>query len=210
MNTLDVKVRIKINSFEELYEQAKKQFLNFEVIEGVLDKPTQKAWDEYNFSIDCPSDQLKFKDMLQIRFIEELTEASADTQNQDHFFEEIIDSVNFFLSAYIMLGVDLNKFHHPEDFLKEKSNLKIPVDKDLAFWHYSLVHLTGHLCNLLKNRPWSQSNYLVSMIDFNERLEELWDRFWNYLGYLGMSKENIFDLFAKKFSVNKFRIESKY
>lgn len=210
MNTLDVKVRVKIHNFDELYSWAKKQFLSFEVVEGVIKKATQKDWEEYDFSIDCPEDQMKFKDMLQIRFIEELTEASAAMDNLDHFFEEITDAFNFFISAYIMLGKDLNSFTNPEDFLRPIANLRIPTLEDMAIWTYGLVHQTGYLCNLLKNRPWSQSNYLVSMVDFNERLGQLWDEFWEYLYLLGMSKEVLFDLFSRKLSVNLFRIESKY
>ena len=62
-----------------------------EKIEGIAN------WKEYSFSIDCAQDQMKFKDMLQIRFIEELTEASA-AEEYEHFWEEITDALNFFLS----------------------------------------------------------------------------------------------------------------
>ena len=108
MNTTEIKIKHKINSFEDLYKYANKQFLEYEKIEGI------NNWKEYDFSIDCSQDQMKFKDMLQIRCIEELTEATHTLDNEEHFWEEIGDSLNFFLSAYVMLGVDFNKLPSPE------------------------------------------------------------------------------------------------
>ena len=80
-----------------------KQFVDYERLEGI-------NWEEYDFCIDCADDQARFKDMLQIRFIEELTEASASLDEPDeHFWEEIGDAINFFLSAMCMYGVDFSE-----------------------------------------------------------------------------------------------------
>ena len=75
---------------------------------------------------------------------------------------------------------------------------------------YPLIHNVGNLCNLLKNRPWTQSNYLVSLFDFNKRLEKLWINFWKYLGNLGIDKITLFDLFERKILVNRFRMKTGY
>lgn len=213
MNTLDVKKVVEIHNFDELYSWAKEQFLAFEVVEGIIPETEvdlEKAWESYDFCIDCPKDQLKFKDMMQIRFIEELTEASVDMENKDHFFEEITDALNFFLAGYIMLGVDMKKLFDPNMLLSHEDSPIVPDRDTFSRNAYYVVEAVGYLCNLLKNRPWSQSNYLVSMVDFNERLENLWVCFWHFLGNLGLSSERLFDLFARKLSVNLFRIRSKY
>lgn len=204
MNTLDVEVNIKINNEKELLKFAKEQFEDYEKIEGIED------WSKYDFSIDCSQDQAKFKDMFQIRFIEELTEATEDKQNPDHFYEEITDSFNFFISGLIMYGYDFEKKPLGLDKLRSISSYQDLTDKDLFAETYRIVEATGKLCNLLKNRPWSQSNYLVSMIDFEERLDNLINIYLNYLSLVGMSSEKLFDLFARKMSVNLFRIRTGY
>lgn len=210
MNTLEVKTKNRIKSFEDLYKYAKKQFLEYEKLEGI------DNWKKYDFSIDCSEDQMKFKDMLQIRFIEELTEAS-DAKEYEHFWEEITDALNFFLSSYIMLGIDFKTLPNPEYILIRLSDArKILWDRgyftfdNLCELFYPLVHQTGKLCNLLKNRPWAQSNYLVSLYDFNIELEKLWKLFWKTLYLLGISKEVLFELFERKYVVNNIRRESGY
>ena len=83
MNTLEINYKHKINSFDDLWKYAKKQFIEYEKLEG-------RDWKNYDFSIDCAEDQMLFKDMLQIRCIEELTEASVAFENgeKEHFYEE--------------------------------------------------------------------------------------------------------------------------
>lgn len=205
MNTTEIKIKGVIKSFDDLYKYAMKQFLAYEKIEGI------DNWKEYDFSIDCSEDQMKFKDMLQIRCIEELTEATHALDNEDHFYEEVTDALNFFLSAYCMLGVDFNKFANPRLILIQEQNPDFVLDyKHCAICFYEIVNDIGDLCNLLKNRPWAQSNYLVSMYDFDLRLHKLWNTFWMVLARLGLSKEQIFEMFERKYMVNKFRIESNY
>ena len=209
MNTNDIKFNGEIKSFDDLFKFAREQFLNYEKIEGIND------WEAYDFSIDCSEDQMKFKDMLQIRFIEELTEASIamDENEPTHFWEEITDALNFFLSAYVMLGVDFKKFPNPEDYLyntKYGFIKMIPSDDIFSLWTYPVIEAVGYLCNLLKNRPWTESNYLVSMYDFNNRLEYLWEKFWCYLNNFYLSPADIFEMFYKKFKVNEVRRDSNY
>ena len=202
MNTTEVKTKNIIKSFDDLYKYATKQFLAYEKLEGI------DNWKEYDFSIDCSKDQMKFKDMLQIRCIEELTEATHALDNREHFLEEITDSLNFFLSSYIMLGIDFKNFKNPEEILNNTNHTLTTEEIKIKF--YNIVDSIGYLCNLLKNRPWSQSNYLVSLYDFNIRLQELWIIYWNTLNELSLTKEIIFKLFEEKYLVNKWRIKTKY
>ena len=105
MNTLEIQIKHKIKTWNDFYYTLRKQFLMYEKIEGI------ENWKDYDFSIDCSEDQIKFKDMLQVRFIEELTEASeAILENEkEHFLEEITDSVNFFISAFCMLDINFGR-----------------------------------------------------------------------------------------------------
>ena len=209
MNTSDIKYNGEIKSFDELYERAKEQFIKYETLEGI------ENWDEYDFSIDCSVDQMKFKDMLQIRFIEELTEASISIpEPEEHFWEEIGDALNFFLSAYVMLGVDFKKLPDPDKILKKyklgHKKTKIDTLYNFSMKAYPIVEKVGYLCNLLKNRPWRQANFLVSLVDFDERLEELWVTYWKFMNSLCLSPDDVFEMFWKKYQVNLYRIETGY
>ena len=211
MNTTEVKVKGIIKSYRDLWKYAKKQFLAYEKIEGIDD------WEEHDFSIDCADDQMRFKDMLQIRCIEELTEATHALDNEEHFWEEITDALNFFLSAYCMAGVDLSSMPSPKNCvfatLERFSFAKLLMPsarKTLYAFFYMIVDAIGDLCNLLKNRPWTQSNYLVSMLDFEKRMKELWIDFWGTIDWLSIGEERLFELFERKYLVNQFRINSGY
>lgn len=212
MNTLEIKINHKIKNLDDLYKYAYKQFIEYEKIEGI------DNWKKYDFSIDCSDDQMKFKDMLQIRFIEELTEATLAINEPEHFLEEITDALNFLLSSYLMiLGPSIKeKMVSPEIILNRIKNplklnylLKFQQSKIKAYF-YTLVEDVGSLCNLLKNRPWAQSNFLVSMEDFNERLKILWRDFWLTMKLFGLDCNTIYELFERKYLVNKWRIKTGY
>ena len=98
-----------------------------------------------------------------------------------------------------------------ENILKEYTTRKeLPSYDDCAKYFYYIIDAIGDLCNLLKNRPWAQSNYLVSMYDFDERVKKLWIIFWNVIGWLGINKEQLFEMFERKYLVNVWRIQTGY
>lgn len=204
MNTLEINYKNQIKNWNDFKKYAKQQFVNYEKLEG-------RNWKKYDFSIDCAEDQMLFKDMLQIRCIEELTEASIAFKEEEfeHFKEEITDALNFFISAMVMIDYDLK-----EPVLRDSSHSKVLFsymdELDIHHFFYKIIEKIGYLCNLLKNRPWAQSNYLVSMVDFNERLDDLYNAFWTLIRDLGFSKQEIFELFERKYEVNKWRIQTGY
>lgn len=102
MNTEDFK-SFEFKGIESAFQDIfKKQKL---VFEKYMEFEPNKIED---FDINCYSDQQILKDFLQIRFIEELTEASEDPDNKDHFLEEIVDALNFLVEAYIIYGWDFD------------------------------------------------------------------------------------------------------
>lgn len=209
MNTSEITSINKCKDFNSMWKLAKEQFLKYELIEGISD------WNDYDFSIDCAEDQMKFKDMMQIRFIEELTEATeamVRENNIEHFMEEISDSLNFFLSGYIMLGKTLREL--PEIKISDSTSIydnnKMLSLNELSKIFYPVIYQVGKTCNLLKNRPWSQSNYLCSLTDFNREINILWCEFWEMINKLNISKTDLLDIFWKKVEVNKFRMRTGY
>lgn len=159
-----------------------------------------------DFDINTYQDQQIFKDFLQIRFTEELTEAFADTTNTSHFKEEITDAFNFLISSYIISGY--------EHFLDWEEDLNPCVDytnKDLLsirFWN--IVQSVGDVCNLLKNRPWRMSQYLVDLHIFEKKYRKLWKDFNALCNFLNISRKELFENWSLKYQVNSFRLDTKY
>ncbi len=213
MNILDidnVSNYKKINSFEELYKEAKEQFISFINVENFL--KNGESWEEYGFSIDYPDDQLLYKNFLQMRLSEELTEATMSNGNVEHYLEEITDAFNFFITSFVILGVDYKDLPEWKDSKFDINIMKKRIDdeKTNTYHIYKIIEKANWLCNLLKNRSWTQTSFLVSRFDFRKRLKELWEEFNNYMIYLTIDLETLFVLFAKKKAVNMFRISTNY
>ena len=209
MNTLDYKPFIYKGdkSFNDIFSKQKIIFDQY---------MKHEKNDIKGFDINCYEDQQLLKDFLQIRFVEELTEATC-SKNYDHFEEEMIDAFNFLVEAYIIYGWDysiLNKW----DDSKPGEKLITIHEKEyfVADYHrfrsnfYIMVERVGLICNFLKNRPWKQSQYLVDLFLFEPTFKSLWVCFNDLCRNLGIRKMRIYKLWSLKYQVNKFRLESGY
>jgi hypothetical protein len=159
-----------------------------------------------NFDIDTYEDQEAFK-RYAWRITEEITEALEDTEHIQHFKEEITDAFNFLIELYHLYGWRLKDLSPIEIYtnLDKSFNLEAVEKNSLE-----LIKQLGLTCNLLKNRQWRQSQYLVDLLIFEERFKEVWKKFFWIIGACGMTKEELFDQWSLKYQVNNFRIESKY
>lgn len=200
MNTEDFKpLKIPKKPLEHIFKKQKEILHEFMLLEGI-DLKT------YNFDINCLEDQQLLKDFLQIRFIEELTEASVDMDNRNHFEEEIIDAFNFLVEAYILYGYSYKDLKSWVDFDFEHSQ----NSNNNVHMLYSVVEKVGKTCNLLKNRPWKQSQYLVDLYLFEENLKKIWAFFNKLCSYFNISLDKLFEVWSLKYQVNKFRIRTRY
>lgn len=208
MNTRDIVVKLPADvDLEWIYAQHKKMFYKFMELEGIPD------WKAYNFSIDTAADQSIFKDVLQIRFIEELTEATTAGTVLDHFEEEIIDSFNFFLSSLVALDKELSDFPAWKDRRRNKLKLwwilrfrRNKLDAET----YKVIEKVGLLTNLLKSRPWAQNQLLVDSLLFQRRLTDLWNQFNHYINWLGIDLATLYKLWYQKSEINYFRLKTGY
>jgi hypothetical protein len=178
-----------------MFKKQEEVFKDFMLLEGINIK-------EYSFDINCLEDQQLLKDFLQIRFIEELTEATADLKNKDHFKEEIIDALNFLMEAYILYGYNYSDLQDWLIYVKGK--------KDLNYYMYSIIQEVGNTCNLLKNRPWKQSQYLVDLYIFEHLFKNIWILFNILCCQVEIKEEELFEVWSLKYQVNKFRIKTRY
>ena len=208
MNTRDIEVKLpKDVNLNWIYAQHKKMFYKFMELEGIPD------WKEYNFSIDTAADQSIFKDVIQIRFIEELTEATTSGTVLDHFEEEIIDSFNFLLSSLVALDKKLEDLPTWKDRKRNKLKLWFILRyrrNKLNAETYKVVEKVGLLTNLLKSRPWAQNQLLVDSLLFNRRLDDLWKQFNHYINWLGIDLATLYRLWYQKSQINYFRLKTGY
>jgi hypothetical protein len=168
-------------------------------------EPTEKEIFK-NFDIDTYEDQEIFKKYCW-RVTEEISEALEDTEHPQHFKEEIVDAFNFLIELYNLYGwsvKSLNKL----DYIPYTSN-KISITV-LNLACLDLIKQLGLTANLLKNRKWRQSQYLVDLLIFEKRFHLIWDYFINLLSVSGISKQELFDQWSLKYQVNIFRLSSNY
>lgn len=166
-----------------------------------------------DFDINCYEDQRLIKDFLQIRFVEELNEATLDLDHYDHFEEEMIDALNFLMEVYIIYGWRYGK-ELPLwiDCSPEFETKDIPWHKGTEFmaWFYQVIEKVGAACNLLKNRPWKESQYLVDLELFEPLLRQVWEEFNTLCIRLDLSKQRLFEVWSQKYQVNVYRLSTNY
>lgn len=194
MNTQDFKPFIK--SWEEIY-----------ALQGELQLMYRPYFKERiaNFDINTLEDQELFKKLCW-QIVEELTEAmeAKDKNEKDHVLEELIDAFNFMLELYKLYGMT------PTFDWTLPKWAQVLEDEDFAGDLLTLIGNIGMTANCLKNREWRQSQYLVDLVVFEDRLKGIWTYFVIMFEHLGLSENRVKELWSLKYQVNLFRIKSKY
>lgn len=195
MNTQDFKPFIK--SWEEIY-----------ALQGELQLMYRPYFKERiaNFDINTLEDQELFKKLCW-QIVEELTEAmeAKDKNEKDHVLEELIDAFNFMLELYQLYGMAPDfAWGHIYGFRKDIA------DENFEENILELIKTIGLAANCLKNREWRQSQYMVDLVVFEERLRNIWAMFAMFFGSIGVMEDKVRELWSLKYQVNLFRIKSKY
>lgn len=195
MNTQDFKPFIK--SWEEIY-----------ALQGELQLMYRPYFKERiaNFDINTLEDQELFKKLCW-QIVEELTEAmeAKDKNEEDHVLEELIDAFNFMLELYQLYGTAPDfAWGHTYGFRKDIA------DENFEENILELIKTIGLAANCLKNREWRQSQYMVDLVVFEERLWNIGAMFAMLFGSIGVTEDKVRELWSLKYQVNLFRIKSKY
>lgn len=199
-----------MNSMTELtgmWSKLKKQFYLFTEKWGYIDKPTAKAYKDYNFSIHNLEEQNFIKRLWSVCAVEELSEYyHAFVDGEEHVKEECCDFFNFVMSGFIAMGYeikDLPKVDIEKGFHQSKKKLE-----DEHLWKISdCIH---HATNKLKNRPWTQANFKVDMGKLTPRIEKVWRVTWWFIKHNFSSWKDFMKHFNAKIDINIKRIRSKY
>lgn len=193
MNTQDFKPFTK--SWEEIY-----------ALQGELQLMYRPYFKERiaNFDINTLEDQELFKKLCW-QIVEELAEAKdaiGEELDDEHFDEELIDAFNFMLELHQLYGMTPSF-----DWTLPKWAQDLD---DFAGDMLTLIGNIGMTANCLKNREWRQSQYLVDLVVFEDRLKGIWTSFVIMFEHLGLSENRVKELWSLKYQVNLFRIKSKY
>lgn len=185
---------------------------------------------DFPVNIDSRKGQARLKDFAW-RTSEELYEATdalvQHPDNVEHFLEEMIDSVHFFIEMNLLCGIDskfIREYYEiPEDvdaldYLEQVSNTIETYSKEeinnipVALLIYVTIgQCIGNAMNRLKNKPWKQTHMVTDKSAFYECLMPAWIGYFRVLSHkYGLSAKDIFTLYFKKSEVNKFRIRSGY
>lgn len=175
---------------------------------------------------DCPVNlddrrgQARIKD-FSWRVTEELGEALDARSAQDHYQEELIDGLHFFVELSILAGLDYNTILPPDTPKYREDHLLDLVEgsyevmeqagrSDLEFWVTQFIEQLSMMCNCLKNKPWKQSMMKTDREAFYGRLTRAWVYYITILAASGMTAYDIADIYLKKSQVNQFRQRSNY
>lgn len=183
----------KLYEWSEIFELQKQTNCDFNTV-------TKEAIED--FDISYYEDQELFKRYCWF-ITEELTEAveAERLKEPTHLKEELIDALNFTIGLYSLYGWNY------EDI--KTSHIKKQTYKlDSAI--FETIVAIGLTANCLKNREWRESQYLVDLVVFEERLHYIWGCFMEAFAQLHMYDKDIRELWGLKYQVNRFRIESKY
>lgn len=161
-----------------------------------------------NFDIDVYEDQETFKKYCW-RVTEELAEALEDTTHPNHFKEEIVDAFNFLMELYNLYGWSVTDLVS-EDIKPNPDQSNIQDTALLERLTMKVIKQIGLTANLLKNRKWRQSQYLVDLLIFERRFRLVWMYFKELLASMGISDKELFDLWSLKYQVNLFRLSTHY
>ena len=192
MNIKDFK-KGKLYNWDEIFKRQREINCAFHTV-------TKEAIDD--FDISYYQDQELFKRYCWF-ITEELMECieAQRLHEETHVREELIDALNFTIGLYSLYGWDYDK-------VKNSHNTRPTYNMTDAI--YETVYSIGMTANCLKNREWRESQYLVDLVTFEDRLYQIWGFFMEVFRHLHMDDKAIRELWGLKYQVNLFRIESKY
>ena len=164
------------------------------------------------FSLDDRFWQYMIKDMSW-RVVEELTEASEAKSegNHEHHIEELIDALHFYTELLIVIKVSVSDILSGYGTTNNLMASNFSPFEDEQIGPYPTVYLLGIACNLLKNKPWKNTHLQTDSVRFNLNMENGYRHLLRLLYQAGLKRaEDLYLLYAKKNTVNQFRLRSNY
>jgi hypothetical protein len=195
MNITDVEIPEEIpgDIIRAIFDRQKELIEKYDVIEknnGFLVLP-------YPVDLQDKHAQSKLKDFAW-RITEEFAE-STGAHSDEHRLEELIDALHFFVELNILSG------YYPS--ISYDDVYLLDTDEPHP---YLVIESIGMAMNCLKNKPWKQTHMLTDVKKYYLHLYNAWCEFFRLLKSEGLTEEDLYILYYKKATVNKFRQRSKY
>ena len=174
-----------------------------ELVEKYKEIEKMPSWP---LNLDVPDHQKIIKDFKQ-RGMEEVAEAIEGFRNEEieHFREELIDGLHFFVELNILSGKKWDSF----SYYKHKTRTNVGL-QTLYYNTGVLTEKYGLVMNTLKCKPWKQTHMPTDQIKFQKKLKEAFEFYIKFLHICGMTYDDIYNYYMRKHAVNQFRIRSNY
>lgn len=187
---------------------------------------------------NCPVDlhskfgQARLKD-FSWRITEELMEAleAYRAGDKDHFEEELIDALHFMMEQHILIGFDSQAykafiisplhyvvrggpleyyFSNCEDGIRGFDCDSASDQQSILAGIVAVVESLGLAMNCLKNKPWKQTHMLTDVGRFTNLTAQSFFDYIRLLKLIGITPDDVYNLYFRKSEVNAFRQRSKY
>lgn len=102
------------------------------------------------------------------------------------------------------------RYKHISEYTPGFHNITSDEETTQSSHLWQIVYLLNVSRNLLKNRPWKQTEVMTKELEFQESIVK---SFIYYLGYLacnGFNQDSLVTLFNRKQALNMWRIKTKY
>lgn len=164
-----------------------------------------------NYAVQC-----LIKDFAW-RVTEELTESTQALQEHAEIFshakEEAVDALHFLVELAIIAGI-------PPEFVRRHPDSGVDGLEELIATGpalggpdsnaYAVIQEIGNAMNLLKNKPWKQTQMMTDVPRFNTYIAAAFMAFGRFCASIGMDRNQVLDFYFRKSEVNKFRQRSQY
>ena len=183
------------------------------------------------YNLDARVVQGRIKDMFW-RVTEELSEAVEAIEGWEHkltgwkeswdsipairhFFEELSDALHFLVEASILANLQIQDVeriliipinvrveHIIYTVLDPRYKLLLPCSQ--------IIFDLGIAANDFKNKPWKQTEVITDTNKFKQHLLRVWASFGLLLRYLDCTMEDVYNLYNRKWQVNRWRQNTQY
>lgn len=158
-------------------------------------------------------------------YYEEMEEAKASNKTLDFLMSygvsllyKLCPDINFQAVGFTLFNQPiLNSFDYENanfDTIKSYtpgfnaiSPTTLVIQSTILWW---VIYYLNQARNLLKNRPWKQSQEMTKELDYQEALVKSFLLYLGYLAYTGFNQESLFELFFKKQRLNLWRQRTGY
>jgi len=179
---------------------------------------------EFPYHIENAQVQARIKDMFW-RTTEELAEAletiptvsylqnwpahwDSDVEVR-HFFEEITDALHFLVEASIIANLDPQEVQTLSTSIFNYQAFREQTYRTLRLIKQIPMAL-GSTANILKNKPWKQTQMCTDTKKFKENFLISWRHFLEMWACLDCKEVHLYIFYTKKNLVNQWRQKTKY